>query len=42
MTLNSLLALGKRKKYFMNDMHKIAVDVKFTQITATKGIQKYR
>ena len=29
---------GEKKKYFMNDMHKLAMDVTFTQMTAKKGI----
>ena len=32
---------GEKKKYFMHDMHKLAVDVTFTQMTTKKGIQKY-
>ena len=32
---------GEKKKYFMHDMHKLAVDVKSTQITAKKGIKKH-
>ena len=35
------LALGRRKKYFMHDMHKLAVDVTFTQMTAKKVINKH-
>ena len=27
---------GEKKKYFMHDMHKLAVDVTFTQMTAKK------
>ena len=41
MTLNSPPSLGKRK-IFMHDMHKLAVDVTFTQIAAKKGIKKHR
>ena len=32
---------GERKKYFMHDMHKLVVDVTFTQMTAKKGINKH-
>ena len=32
---------GKKKKYFMHGMHKLAVDVTFTQIKYNKGINKY-
>ena len=32
----------EKKKYFMHDMHKIAVDVTFTQMTVKKGINKWR
>ena len=32
---------GEMKKYFMHDMHKLAVDATFTQMTAKKGIQKH-
>ena len=32
---------GEKKKYFMHDMHKLAVDATFTQMTAKKGIQKH-
>ena len=32
---------GKNKKYFMHGMHKLAVDVTFTQIKYNKGINKY-
>ena len=28
---------GEKKKYFMHDMQKLAVDVKFTQMTIKKG-----
>ena len=31
----------EKKKYFMHDMHKLAVDVTFTQITAKRGIKKH-
>ena len=32
---------GKKRKYFINDMHKLDVDVIFTQITYKKGIKKH-
>ena len=32
---------GEKKKYFMHDMHKLAVDVTSTQMTAKKGIKKH-
>ena len=31
---------GEKKKYFMHDMHKLAVDVTFAQMTAKRGIKK--
>ena len=31
----------EKKKYFMHDMHKLAVDVTFTQMTAKKGLKKH-
>ena len=30
---------GKKRKYFMNDMQKLAVDVTFTHMTDNKGIK---
>ena len=30
---------GEKEKYFMHDMHKLAVDVAFAQMTAKKGIE---
>ena len=32
----------KKKKYFMRNMHKLAVDVKFTQIITNRCIKKHR
>ena len=32
---------GKKRKHFMHDMHKVSVDVTFTQMTANKGINKH-
>ena len=32
---------GERKKCFMYNIHKLAVDVTFTQMTAKKGIKKH-
>ena len=32
---------GERKKDFMHDMHKLAVDVTFTQLVTKKGIKKH-
>ena len=32
---------GEKKKYFMHYMHKLAVYVTFTQMTAKKGIKKH-
>ena len=32
---------GENKKYFMHDMQKLSVDVKFDQTTAKKGIKKH-
>ena len=42
-TYNTLFSTstGEKKKYFMHDMHKLAVDVTFTQMTAKKGIKKH-
>ena len=31
----------EKKKYFIHDMHKLAVDVTFTQMKAMKGIKKH-
>ena len=31
----------EKKKYFMHDMHKLAMDVTFIQMTAKKGIKKH-
>ena len=33
---------GKKKKYFIHDMHKLAVNVTLTQTTANKVINKHR
>ena len=30
-----------KEKYFMHDMHKLDVDVRFTQMTANKGIKTH-
>ena len=30
---------GEKKKYFMHDMHKLAMDVIFAKMTANKGIK---
>ena len=32
---------GKKKKYFMHDMHKLSVGVTFTHITSKKGFKKH-
>ena len=40
MTPNSPPSLGKRKK-IMHDMHKLDVDMKFTQMTAKRGTVKH-
>ena len=32
---------GNKRKYFMHDMHKLAVDVTFTQTTANKDIKNH-
>ena len=40
MTSNSI-ALGGIKKYFLHDIHKLALDVTFTPIRANKGINKH-
>ena len=32
---------GEKRKYFMHDMHKIAVDMTFAQMTDKKGIKKH-
>ena len=40
MTLNSPPKLGKTKK-IMHDMHKLAVDMTFAQMTAKEGIKKH-
>ena len=32
---------GKKKKYFLHDMQKLAVGVTFAQIVAKKGIKKH-
>ena len=32
---------GKKRKYFMHDMHKLAVYVAFPQTTSKKGINKH-
>ena len=31
----------EKKKYFMHDMHQLAVDATFTEMTAKKGIKKH-
>ena len=31
---------GEKKTHFMHDMHKLAVDVTFTQMSVKKGIKK--
>ena len=32
---------GKKKKQFMHNMHKLAVNVTFTHMTAKKGIKRH-
>ena len=36
-----LTSTRKRNKYFMHDMHKLAVDVKFTHMKAKNGIKNH-
>ena len=36
-----ITSTGEKKNVFMHDMHKLAVDVTFTQITSKKGIKKH-
>ena len=33
---------GNKRKYYMHDMHKIAVGVRFTQMTSKNGIKKHK
>ena len=37
-----LTSTGKRNKYFMHDMHKLAVDVTFIQMISKKVTKKHR
>ena len=36
-----LTSTGKKRKYFMHSMQKLAVDVTFAQMTANKGIKSH-
>ena len=33
--------IGEKKRHFMHDMHKLVVDVTFTQMISKKGINKH-